>query len=127
MTRGCVVLWRTHSQDWPGILTMLSEGNVDPAAGVAALQRAYEAGAFAEGAEIGEAVLRTFPHAWVAYNTACCWALDGNDDRALSALRRAVDYGWTDWAQVDGDADLAAVRRSPAFTTWRTAFPAAQA
>ena len=127
MTRACVALWRTHSHDWPGILTMLSEGPLLLGAGTAALHGAYEAGAFADGAEIGEAVLRTTPNAWIAYNTACCWSLSGNDDRALSALRRAVDYGWTDWRQVDADTDLAAVRRSPAFTTWRTTIAAAQA
>lgn len=44
------------------------------------------------------------------YNLACLRALCGAEDRALSALRRAVLLGWVDGEYARGDRDLAGLR-----------------
>jgi Zn-dependent protease len=123
MVRSCLVIWQAHQRDWQGALAMLHAGNLLPGTGHAALRMAYQAGAFTAGAGIGEAVLRELHDPWVAYNTACCWARTGNEELALSALRRAVDYGWTDWGALDRDSDLSAVRDTSSYRSWRMTLP----
>jgi hypothetical protein len=91
----------------------------------AAFDAAYKDGAFAEAATIGEAFLRSKENATIAYNTACCWARAGNPELALSTLMRAVRFGWRDWAQIDADEDLAVVRATAGFQSWRLTQPAA--
>jgi hypothetical protein len=119
------MLLRAHLRDWPGILTMLRGQSVKLGAMTAAFDAAYKDGAFAEAATIGEAFLRSKENATIAYNTACCWARAGNPELALSTLMRAVRFGWRDWAQIDGDEDLAVVRATAGFQSWRLTQPAA--
>lgn len=51
--------------------------------------------------------------AW--YNLACCQALLGDVDAALSALTQAVEKGWTNAMLTLSDPDLAEVRKRPEF------------
>jgi Zn-dependent protease len=127
MVRSCVVLWRAHISDWPGVLSMLQQGAVKAGACRAALLKAFEAEAFHEGAGIGEATLRVSRDPLIAYTTARCWARSGNPQLALRALMRAIDYGWTHWALVDADPNLDSVRADPGFLAWRQTFPASGA
>jgi hypothetical protein len=121
----CLMLWRREIGDWPGLVAMFSTSAFSVGAGAAAFDGAFRAGAFAEAASIGEALLRRRPTPEIAYNTACSWARAGDGDKALSMLQRAVEYGWTDWGHIDNDSDLAALHASPAFVAWRLAAQAA--
>jgi hypothetical protein len=49
------------------------------------------------------------------YNIACCWALQGDAERAAVWLGIAVLRGWRDVAHTEQDPDFAAVREAPAF------------
>jgi tetratricopeptide (TPR) repeat protein len=53
------------------------------------------------------------PLTW--YNLACSSALLSRLDEAIGALRRAVELGYTDFAYLQRDPDLANLRRSPAY------------
>jgi len=44
------------------------------------------------------------------YDAACCYALDGRGDAALSTLEAALDAGYWDAEHLDADPDLASVR-----------------
>jgi Zn-dependent protease len=124
LVRGCVAIAMAHGRDWQGVIGMIDAGDVRPGTGFAALRIAYEAGAFTAGAGVGEAVLRAEDDPVVAFNTARCWARTGNDELALSALKRAVAYGWTDRQAMDRDEDLASVRATEGYRSWRTTLPA---
>jgi hypothetical protein len=126
MARSCLALLRCHLGDWPGILAMLPGENLKIGAIVAAFDAAYKAEAFTEAASLGETLVRVRKNnPTIAFNTACCWARAGNPELALSALIRAVDYGWTDWNKVDTDEDLASVRATAAYQSWRATLPVA--
>lgn len=47
------------------------------------------------------------------YNAACAGALAGRTDAAIGFLRRAIDAGYDDAAQLDKDSDLASLRSDP--------------
>jgi len=49
------------------------------------------------------------------YNLACLRSGDGATDAALEALRRAIAAGYSDWAALASDPDLAALRTDPRF------------
>lgn len=49
------------------------------------------------------------------YNLACTYALLKRIDESLSALRRAVELGYTDFDYVRKDPDLANLRQTPKF------------
>lgn len=51
------------------------------------------------------------------YNAACASALAGRADAALELLRQATAAGYTDVDAIRADADLAALRNDPRFTT----------
>jgi len=51
---------------------------------------------------------------WGAYNLACLWALRGERDAALAALREAYDLGFTD-VLITTDSDLDSLRTDPRF------------
>ena len=52
----------------------------------------------------------------VLYNVACFYAIEGNSDRALELLARAVERGWGDRAWLETDSDLDALRADERFT-----------
>lgn len=124
MARSCLMILRSRLGDWAGVLAMLPNGeNVKIGAITSAFDAAYKAEAFTEAASIGETLTRVRKNPLFAYNTACCWARAGNPELAMSALMRAFDLGWTDLTQVDTDDDLASVRETPAFRSWRATLP----
>lgn len=49
----------------------------------------------------------------VAYNAACCHALDGKPDAAFAALEVTVKAGFNDVAHLESDPDLTSVRADP--------------
>jgi transcriptional regulator GlxA family with amidase domain/protocatechuate 3,4-dioxygenase beta subunit len=49
------------------------------------------------------------------YNLACAWALEGEREKSLDALGRAVDAGWNRRATTEADADFASVRGDARF------------
>ena len=51
----------------------------------------------------------------IQYRTACCHALLGDTDRALTALARAADQGLRDLDRAATDPDLASLRDDPRF------------
>ncbi len=44
------------------------------------------------------------------YNLACCYALDGQRDKAFEALANSIQYGWCDSAHISKDSDLDSLR-----------------
>jgi predicted esterase len=52
---------------------------------------------------------------WVWYQLAAAHARKGNAKRALALLKRAVDAGWTDRAQLEGDPAFAPLRGEEGF------------
>jgi tetratricopeptide (TPR) repeat protein len=51
----------------------------------------------------------------VLYNVACFYALQGDLDRSLELLTRAVDHGWGDREWLETDSDLHALRDNDRF------------
>jgi len=65
--------------------------------------------AFERAARAGENVGK----AW--YNAACCWALDGQENRALGALHESMQSGFDVTGLMESDGDLNAVRSDRRF------------
>ncbi|MFQ5572544.1 MAG: tetratricopeptide repeat protein [Rhodothermales bacterium] len=51
----------------------------------------------------------------ILYSLACCHALKSDKEEALTWLKKAVDAGMTDWAEMQQDTDLDAVKDTDAF------------
>jgi adenylate cyclase len=51
----------------------------------------------------------------VLYNVACFYALQGEHDRCIELLTRAIDKGWGDREWLETDSDLNAVRGDARF------------
>ena len=51
----------------------------------------------------------------VLYNIACFYALEGDTERTLELLERAVEKGWGDRAWLESDSDLESLRDEPRF------------
>lgn len=82
--------------------------------------RLFEAGHFEQAAEVGQMAFEKSGHPVNAYNTACSHArIDGSEAAAMDWLNRAVDAGWEDWVQLDGDSDLDGLRKLPEFQALR--------
>ena len=76
----------------------------------------YEAGRYAEAADMGRALIEARPdQAYLYYNVACCESLAGRNADAVDHLRQAIDMwdGCRDMAT--GDSDFDAIRDEPAF------------
>jgi len=52
----------------------------------------------------------------VLYNVACFYAEQGDAERAVDLLERAVSLGWGDRAWMEHDSDLDALHGNPRFT-----------
>ncbi|HIE10929.1 MAG TPA: tetratricopeptide repeat protein [Kiritimatiellae bacterium] len=75
-------------------------------------------GKYQEGLRVDEQLVSRCPSdPFVWYNLACSYALVGDRERAMGALKKAVDLGYDDfeWAQEDGDLD--SLRKDPEFTS----------
>jgi hypothetical protein len=55
------------------------------------------------------------PHPYYAYNIACCEALLGRKDKALSWVKTAIRDGFSDLEHIKADDDFAALREEPLF------------
>ncbi|HNO76716.1 MAG TPA: hypothetical protein PKN33_01550 [Phycisphaerae bacterium] len=49
------------------------------------------------------------------YNLACCYALDGQTDKAFEALDNSIRYGWCDAKHIKNDSDLESLRDDERF------------
>jgi hypothetical protein len=79
-------------------------------------QALYEAGRYAEAADLGRELLADHPeHGRLLYNLACCESLAGRTADALEHLGRAIAIwdGVRDMAK--GDSDFDPIRAEPAF------------
>lgn len=75
-----------------------------------------EAGKYDQCKPVLERLLQLDPANKVAwYNLACAESRLGRPQRAIDHLRRAVSHGFSDFRHMQRDADLEAVRKSPAY------------
>jgi adenylate cyclase len=51
----------------------------------------------------------------VLYNVACFYALQGDHERSIELLTRAIDQGWGDKEWLETDSDLNVLRKDPRF------------
>lgn len=69
--------------------------------------------------ELLQKQIQLSPHPWgqriPLYNTACCEALLGNSEEALTFLRAAVTAGYRNTRHIEGDKDLDSLRELDAF------------
>jgi len=56
----------------------------------------------------------------VNYNTACSYSLVNQFEQALKYLKRAIDFGYTDFDYILKDDDLKLLRDSPEFNVFWT-------
>jgi hypothetical protein len=78
-------------------------------------QAAYDEKAYAEGAPLFLLAAQFDPkNASVhLYNSACCFALNGQKDLAFYSLDAAIAKGWRDRKHTEEDEDLASLRTDP--------------
>jgi tetratricopeptide (TPR) repeat protein len=73
-------------------------------------------GLFQEGLKVDERLAQLEPNSsLVFYNLACSYSLTGQFDRAVTALDRALDLGYRDFAWLARDPDLKKLRQQPAY------------
>jgi hypothetical protein len=118
--RGSVT--RTAFAEEPGTTIVAiggSPGKVYQATGWefwAPLQPLYAAGKYAEVVDRGKQVLDEYPDfPMIAYNVACCEALEGRTAEAIEHLRLAVDKSEDLRQMATEDSDLDSLRDEPAF------------
>jgi tetratricopeptide (TPR) repeat protein len=77
----------------------------------AAREKEYE-----DAAKYMETVCEILPSSGrMLYNLGCAYSLAGDAEKAVDALRRAVENGWKDAAHMEKDPDLKGLRDKPAF------------
>jgi tetratricopeptide (TPR) repeat protein len=83
----------------------------------APLRPLYEAGRYAEAADLAQELLRNAPPKplHLLYNTACVESLAGRPADALEHLRQAVEISERTKEFARGDSDLDPIRGEPAF------------
>ncbi len=59
--------------------------------------------------------LKDEQEAGVHYDFACAYALTGKKDDALGSFARAIEMGYANWAHIQEDTDLNAIREDDAF------------
>ena len=85
-------------------------------------------GRFADGLTVDEQLARLRPDdAMVLYNLACSYSLTDRLDEALDALHRAIAAGYSEFAWMVKDPDLAAVRQHPLYEKVRDKIKATKA
>jgi len=71
---------------------------------------------YREGLQIDSRLVQLRPRDPVAhYNLACSYALLGQTDEAIEALRRAIELGYRDFKHLKQDRDLDSIRNDPRF------------
>lgn len=82
----------------------------------APVQVLYEAGRYAQAADLGREVVAAHPGiGYLLYNVACCESLAGRTDDAIGHLREAIATDAEIRAHADGDCDFDSIRDQPAF------------
>lgn len=77
----------------------------------------YEAGKYAEAADLGKQLLEGDPrYGDLFYNVACCESLAGRRADAIAHLRRAIELSEQARSLAQGDSDFDPIREDPAFT-----------
>ncbi len=103
--------WRRHT--WIGLpdsVRRYARELWDPA------RPLYEAGSYADAAEIGRGLVEQHPgEAFLHFNVACCESLSGQTAQAVAHLRQAIELweGFRELAAQDSDFDP--IRSEPAF------------
>lgn len=54
----------------------------------------------------------------VFYNLACSFALVGEPEKAIDALEKSVELGYSDWQHMLNDSDLKTLHEDPRFKKW---------
>ncbi|MDI6788792.1 MAG: tetratricopeptide repeat protein, partial [Planctomycetota bacterium] len=79
-------------------------------------ERYLKEGNYAKAVESFLKALKDNPDdADVWYNLACVCSLMGKVDEGLGALKKAIQYGWSDFHWMDNDPDLATLRQDPRY------------
>ena len=103
----------TRRHSWVGLPDSIERGAYelwDPAG------RLYEAGKYAEAAELGRELLEMHPdQAFLFYNVACCESLAGQTAEALQHLRRSIEMREGFRGMANGDTDFDPIRTEPEF------------
>jgi tetratricopeptide (TPR) repeat protein len=74
-------------------------------------------GLYSEGLKVDERLARLEPKSpLVFYNLACSYSLTDQFDRAVMALERAIQLGYSDFKWLVKDPDLKKLRAHPAFS-----------
>jgi tetratricopeptide (TPR) repeat protein len=82
----------------------------------APLNPLYEAGKYAEAADLGRELIEAHPeYADLFYNVACCESLAGRTAEAIEHLRLAIDRTERFRSFAAGDSDFDPIRDEPAF------------
>jgi tetratricopeptide (TPR) repeat protein len=80
------------------------------------LRPLYDAGAYAQAADRGRALIEAHPqYAALFYNIACCESLAGRTAEAIDHLRRAIEMSERFREYARGDSDFDRIRGEPAF------------
>src|SRR5262249_58984903 len=79
-------------------------------------QNLWRVGEHAKAKELAERALRQDQNEPVVlYNVACFYVEQGDSERAIELLEKAVDLGWGDRAWMMNDSDLAPLHEHPRF------------
>jgi predicted Zn-dependent protease len=77
-------------------------------------------GRFTDGLRVDEQLSALVPNdPLVHYNLACSCALTNQPERAVAALHRALDLGYSDFNWLRRDPDLRSLRRHPLYRSIR--------
>ncbi|MCL4210582.1 MAG: PDZ domain-containing protein [Phycisphaeraceae bacterium] len=80
------------------------------------VQKAFDARDYRKAADLLERQLKSSPNdPVVLYNAACAWSRLGDLDRASDRLFKAVQAGFMDFAHMERDPDLDAMREHPVY------------
>jgi hypothetical protein len=86
-------------------------------------QKFFEQNKFAESKALfseARAQIQQNPHPYYAYYLACCCARLGERDTAVGWLRKAIEDGWSEFAHMAQDSDLAALHGMSTFEVLKT-------
>lgn len=73
-------------------------------------------GDYSEALLLDQKLVERFPQDHVArYNLACSLAMTGQVKQAISALSQAIELGYDDFAHIEADSDLDALRDQSSF------------
>jgi predicted Zn-dependent protease len=96
-----------------------SKGENDPRVMEMLAQLYTKAGRISDGLSMDLRLSKTRPEdPLVHYNLACSLALAGQLESALNTLKKAVQMGYRDFAWMEKDSDLDAIRSMASYQEW---------